>query len=95
MSSSTQKLKACSFGFALGLWWGVGMLIVGWVGWWCNWGHLFINAIASVYVGYAPSFWGGVIGFVWGFIDFFIFGVLIAWVYNGCCGGCCKKSDNG
>ena len=92
MSSGAQKLKPCSFGFAMGLWWGLSMLGIGWIGWWCNWGHLFINTFASLYVGYGPSFWGGVLGFVWGFIDFFFFGLLIAWVYNCCSGGCCKKS---
>ncbi|MDF1758982.1 MAG: bacteriophage holin [Coxiellaceae bacterium] len=93
MSGNNQKLKPCSFGFALGLWWGIGILLVSWISWWCsgNWGSLFVNTFASVYVGYSASFWGGVIGFIWGFVDFFIFGALIAWIYNSCCGGCCKK----
>lgn len=91
MSTTAHKLKTWSFGFALGLWSGVAMLLLAWFGWWCNWGSAFINLLSSVYVGYAASFWGGVIGFVWAFVVYFIFGVLFAWVYN-CC-GCCGSSS--
>ncbi len=92
MSENKQKLSPCGFGFALGLWWGIGMLIVAWFGWWWGYGAAFIATFSSVYIGYAATFWGGVLGLIWGFVDFFIFGALIAWIYN-CCSCCCKKSS--
>jgi hypothetical protein len=90
MSGNTQKLKACGFGFALGLIWGLAMLLLGWFGWWFHWGLAFTHVMGSMYVGFEPTFSGGIIGAIWGFVDFFIFGILVAWVYN-CCTGCCGK----
>jgi hypothetical protein len=79
-------LKPIKFGFALGLWWGVGMLLASWGAWLFNWGNIWVHVMSSFYIGMAPSLIGGIIGLVWGFIDFFIFGLLIAWTYN-CCSG--------
>jgi hypothetical protein len=38
--------------------------------------------MASFYIGFKPTFLGGVIGAIWGFIDGAIGGVIIALVYN-------------
>lgn len=89
MSGNTQ-LKVCSFGFAMGLIWGLGILLLAWLSMWCagGWGAGFIKVLSSVYTGYAATWVGGLIGGLWGFVDFFIFGALVAWVYNSRC--CCQ-----
>lgn len=85
-----MHLKPCKFAFALGLWWAIGMLLASWAAWLFNWGGLWVHVMSSFYIGMAPSFVGGIFGFLWGFADFFVFGLLIAWTYNGC--SCDKKA---
>lgn len=80
-------LKSAKFAFALGLWWGVGMLGASWCAWLFHWGNLWVHVMSSFYIGMGASFVGGIIAFIWGFCDFFIFGLLIAWTYNACSGG--------
>ncbi len=41
-----------------------------------------VAVLSSLYIGYAPSFVGSVAGTVWAFVDGFIGGVIIAWLYN-------------
>jgi hypothetical protein len=92
MASEMMKLKPCAFGWAIGLIWGLGILLTGWLGWLCHWAIPWIKVLGSAYIGYAATFWGAVLGGIWGLVDGFIFGVLVAWIYNCCAGGCCKKS---
>ena len=94
MGSGSQRLNGCALGFALGIIWGGSMLMLGWLGWLAQFGVPVVHAISSVYLGFAPTFLGGIIGALWGAADFFIFGVLIAWLYNLClcCSKCCAKS---
>jgi len=94
MTGNVMKLKVFSFAFAMGIIWALGMLLLGWLGWWCQWGLDLIQVIASAYIGYGPTFLGGIIGAIWGFIDFFIFAALVAWVYNLCACGCPRKRQS-
>ena len=89
-TGTCTSLSPGRFGFAFGLLWGIGWLLVGWAG--ALWGYAvpLIRVWGTAYLGYAPTFWGAIIGGVWGFIDFFIFAWLVALVYN-CCLGTCKK----
>jgi len=88
-----MKLCPVKFGFAFGLIWGLGMLLVGWAAWLWDFGTPFVTLWGSVYKGFEPTLVGGLIGGAWGFVDFFIFGLLVAWVYNCCC-KCCKHSSS-
>ncbi|MCH9770444.1 MAG: bacteriophage holin [Gammaproteobacteria bacterium] len=90
--SCCNKLSVWRFGFALGLIWALGMLVVGWAGWQWQYGIPFVKLWSSVYVGFKPTLVGGLIGAAWGFVDFFVFGVLIAWVYNLCGKNCSHGS---
>jgi hypothetical protein len=47
-----------------------------------GWGDDLIAPLASLYIGYAASVIGAIIGAVWAFIDGFVAGVIIAWIYN-------------
>lgn len=83
------RLSKLSLGLSLGILWGLTMLIMGWIATCCPYGGDFVSAFGTVYLGYAATFWGAVLGAIWGFFDFFIFGFLIAWIYNLCL--CCCK----
>ena len=76
-----MPLSVGGFGVALGLVWAISMLFAGWVSIY-GWGSLFVNTMSSVYIGYVPSFGGGIVGAIWGFVDGFIGGVLLAFFYN-------------
>jgi hypothetical protein len=90
-----RHLKVLPLAVAFGVCWGLGMIFVSWISWWTtnDYGDAFIKLFASVYIGYKADFWGGIVGFLWGFLDWFIGGLIIAWVYNGfsCC--CAKKTS--
>lgn len=86
-----MKLCAGKFGFAFGLIWALGMLLLGWAAWLWGYGTPLVALWSTVYLGYAPTFLGGIYGALWGFVDFFIFGWLVIVVYNACC-KCCNKS---
>lgn len=72
-----------SFGLALGLLWAFALFIVAIItiaaG---GYGEGFIHSIGMMYIGYKPSFVGGLIGAIWGFVDAFVGGVILAWLYN-------------
>ena len=87
---SCARLAPAKLGFALGLIWGLGVMLLAWGAWLFGYGLLFIRTLSSIYFGLSPSFLGGIFGGLCGFVDFFIFGFLAALVYNGCR----KKSAN-
>jgi len=77
--------KDCSklaLAMALGIISAVYVFFAGITAWLFDWGTSVVEVISSLYIGYAPSFTGAIIGAVWAFIDGFIAGLLIAWIYN-------------
>lgn len=47
-----------------------------------GWGATLVETISSLYIGYGPSIPGALIGAMWGAVDGYLAGVLIAWIYN-------------
>jgi hypothetical protein len=47
-----------------------------------GWGMLVVQVLSSLYIGYGPTFVGTIAGAVWAFVDGFVAGVLIAWLYK-------------
>ena len=91
MSDTYSKLCACQLGFALGLLWGVSAFFLGLTSMWWGFGSEWVKLLGTMYIGYKATFLGSFIGFLYGFVDFFIFGVLIALIYNYCCSTkCCN-----
>lgn len=94
-TNDTCRLSKIAFGLSLGTVWGLGMFVIGLFGTYCDYGVAFIKSFSSIYIGYEPTLWGAFLGFCWGFLDFFIFGFLVALFYNWyrcCCKKwCCKK----
>lgn len=76
-----EKLNIKALAVGLGISWAVCMLFVGWASIF-GWGTKFVGMMSSVYIGFTPSFLGGIIGAIWGFIDGAIGGAIIALVYN-------------
>jgi hypothetical protein len=85
------RLAPVALGLAFGVAWGVLALFTGLAAWLFGWGTAFVELIASLYIGYAPTLAGSVIGALWALADGFIAGVVIAWLYNKCSGA--SKED--
>ena len=56
-------------------------MFLGWMGA-IGWARPIVDVLASGYIGYAPSFFGGIIGGLWGFFDGLIGAAAFAWLYN-------------
>lgn len=77
-----MKLNAVKFGLALGLVWGVSAALLALFASFLGWGTGMVEVLSSLYIGYAPSTLGAAIGLVWGFIDAFVGGFIVIWLYN-------------
>lgn len=76
-----MKLKPVAFGLACGILWGAGVALM--TAWAVFRGHGEVLAkLGGYYLGYTVSPAGVVVGALWGFVDAFIFGALLAWLYN-------------
>ncbi len=75
------KLNVKALAVALGASWAICVLFLGWVSIF-GWGTKIVEMMASVYIGFAPTFLGSVIGAGWAFVDGAIGGAIIAFVYN-------------
>lgn len=76
-----MDLNVKALALALGLSWSFLILFTGWVSMF-GWGTRFVEVMSSLYIGFAPTFFGGVIGAMWAFIDGAIGGAIVALVYN-------------
>lgn len=47
-----------------------------------GWGGAIVVVFSSLYLGYDSTLLGAITGGIWAFVDGFIGGWLIAWVYN-------------
>jgi hypothetical protein len=47
-----------------------------------GWGNALVAALPSLYIGYGPSIVGAIVGAIWAFIDGFVAGPVVAWIYN-------------
>jgi hypothetical protein len=76
-----NRCQPLALGIAIGVLWAIYVLFVGIVAMF-GWGAALVDALSSLYIGYAASIIGAIIGAIWGFVDGFIAGVVIAWIYN-------------
>ena len=78
-----MKLKPIALGVSFGVVWGGALFIVTLLSHFTGYGKAFLDVTAvSLYPGYSISVLGSFVGLVYGFIDFFIGGVVISWLYN-------------
>lgn len=77
-----MKLHAVKFGLAIGIVWAAVSFIVGLTAMWWGWCDAWLEVMASIYIGYSATVLGAFIGLVWAFVDAFVGGFLVAWLYN-------------
>ena len=75
-----MELRKRSFGLAMGLVFGLLMMIGTWLLLLRGAPGGIISSASGLFYGYTFSFVGGIIGFIWGFIYGFTGGILIAWL---------------
>ena len=88
------KLNPVAFGLAIGVLWGISVLMLGLASTYYAYGHDFVVSLGSLYPGYTPSIKGSILGAIIAFIDSFIMGFIIIWLYNKFCNcgcACCDK----
>ncbi len=76
-----MELRARAFGLAVGIAWGLGIFIV------TIWAVLLgtgntLRLLSTFYYGYSVDIDGAFVGLFWGFVDGFLFGAAVAWLYN-------------
>lgn len=79
--SQNKKLCAICLGLSLGIIWSVSLLLIGILSI-SDHGVAFVHSIGKFYIGYSPTWLGSLIGAAWGFLDAFIGGLVLAWLYN-------------
>lgn len=95
--SGYKRLCSPAVGIAFGIVSGLSILLFAWAGWLWGYGTALTTQFAEAYIGYAPTFVGGLLGGLWGLVEGFIAGIIFAWIYNciAYCCHCCKKDDDG
>lgn len=76
------KALPITVGTSVGIGAGIFFFLVGVAGIYSNFGHVFVEAMGSVFLGYNPSWTGSFFGMVWAYLYFFVFGTIIVWVYD-------------
>jgi len=77
-----MNLGKRALGFSLGIIWGFTVLLATWLLLYLGSSGVTISTLSKFYIGYSFSWAGGLIGLLWGFVDGFVCGVIIAWLYN-------------
>ena len=77
-----NKLNPMAMGLAFGILWAAGVLIIALLAMSNGYGSEMIESLGTVYLGLEATLTGALIGAVWGFVDAFIGGYLLAWLYN-------------
>lgn len=78
-----MRLNPVALGIGLGAVWGVMLCITTWLSYYTGYARLFLEVLGeSIYPFYAITPAGGFLGLLYGFIDGFVSGALIGWVYN-------------
>lgn len=76
-----SKLSANALGISIGILCSAYALFCGITAMF-GWGTSLVDAISSLYIGYSASVLGAIIGAIWAFVDGYIAGFVIAWLYN-------------
>ena len=77
-----NRLNPKALGLALGILWGAGVLFMGLLAMVCGWAQPMVDVLSVMYLGYSASILGALIGTLWGFVDAFVGGWVLAWLYN-------------
>ncbi len=76
------KLSPRALGLGLGILWGLAVLLIGLAATYWGYGTQFVGMFEALYPGFKLGIQGCIIGGLWGLVDGFVLGVLLAWLYN-------------
>jgi hypothetical protein len=76
-----NRCQPLALGIAIGVLWAIYVFFAGIFAMF-GWGAALVDTLASFYIGYGASILGAIIGAIWAFIDGFVAGAIIAWIYN-------------
>jgi hypothetical protein len=76
-----ERIRLLPTAIAMGATWAMGVTLLGWISI-TGWGIRFVDVLSSVYIGFRPTFIGGIVGGLWAFTDAFAAGVVFALVFN-------------
>jgi hypothetical protein len=76
-----NKCQPVALGVAVGVLWAIYVFCAGIFAMF-HWGTALVTTIASFYIGYGASVGGAIIGAIWAFVDGFVAGAIVAWIYN-------------
>ena len=83
---------------SIGLTWALSIFIMGIAATYCDYGVAFVDFFGKFYLGYGASLKGSFIGALWGFVDIFVFVMVVGLIYCGLlkCGskGQCSVNDH-
>lgn len=80
--AENTRLDVVSMGAAFGAVYAFFMLVLGLSAWTTGWGAGLVEMMSSLYIGFSATPVGSLVGVLWGVLDGFILGALLAWVYN-------------
>ena len=75
-------LGVISFGLAVAITSAAFTFFLGLMATFFGWGVELAGALSSLYIGFSPTFVGTIAGAVWAFVDGFVAGIMIAWLYT-------------
>jgi len=82
LKEDIMKLNVKALAVAFGIIWGGCAFIFGlWATFFAP-AAVIVDFLGQFYIGYGVGFVGAILGFVWGFFDAGICGLILAWLYN-------------
>jgi len=75
------RLSVKGVAFACAVLWGLAILMLGVAGM-LGYGRALIESLGSLYLGYAATMNGVLVGTVWALVDGLVGGAIFAWLYN-------------
>ncbi len=89
--SPVLGLNPIAFGLSLAIVWALGVFLMGMLAYFTDYGSGFVTGLGSLYLGYEANVIGSLMGALWAFVDLFVCGFLIAYIYNKISSCCCNK----
>jgi len=77
-----QKLNGVALGLSLGIVWAVALFLLVLMSMYLNWGNALVEGMGGLYIGVDVSWKGAVLALPWAFVDAFVGGWVVAWLYN-------------
>ncbi len=86
------RISPCALGGAFGILSAVAVLAIALLAHFVHYGVPWVKLVASLYLGFDTNPLGILIGVLWAFADGYIFGFVLAWLYNAIVKRCnCKN----